>query len=27
VLTTYRGYEDYQRRAPREIPLVVCEPV
>ena len=23
----YPTYEDYQRRAPREIPLVVCEPV
>lgn len=27
VVTTFRGYEDYQRRATREIPLVVCEPV
>ena len=26
VVATYRGYEDYQRRAAREIPLVVLDP-
>jgi deazaflavin-dependent oxidoreductase (nitroreductase family) len=26
AVATYRGYEDYQRRAPREIPVVVLEP-
>lgn len=26
VVATYPGYEAYQRRAGREIPLVVCEP-
>jgi deazaflavin-dependent oxidoreductase (nitroreductase family) len=26
VVAAYAGYEDYQRRAPREIPLVVLEP-
>ena len=26
VIRAYRGYEDYQRRAPREIPLVILEP-
>lgn len=26
AVRTYRGYEDYQRRAPREIPVVVLEP-
>jgi deazaflavin-dependent oxidoreductase (nitroreductase family) len=25
VVKRYRGYETYQRRAPREIPVVVCE--
>jgi deazaflavin-dependent oxidoreductase (nitroreductase family) len=27
ALQTYAGYDGYQRRAPREIPVVVCEPV
>ncbi len=27
VVSTYRGYEGYQRRTSRQIPLVVCEPV
>jgi deazaflavin-dependent oxidoreductase (nitroreductase family) len=26
AVATYRGYDDYQRRAPREIPVVVLEP-
>jgi deazaflavin-dependent oxidoreductase (nitroreductase family) len=26
VLDTYRGYDGYQKRTSREIPLVVCEP-
>ena len=26
VVATYHGYEGYQRRTRREIPLVVCEP-
>ena len=26
VVAAYRGYDDYQRRAPREIPLVILEP-
>lgn len=25
VVNRYRGYDAYQRRAPREIPVVVCE--
>jgi deazaflavin-dependent oxidoreductase (nitroreductase family) len=27
VVAVYKGYEDYQRRTEREIPLVVLEPV
>jgi deazaflavin-dependent oxidoreductase (nitroreductase family) len=27
VVKRYRGYAEYQRRAPREIPIVVCERV
>ena len=26
VVDAYRGYEDYQRRTGREIPLVILEP-
>ncbi|MBK9181001.1 MAG: nitroreductase family deazaflavin-dependent oxidoreductase [Acidimicrobiales bacterium] len=26
VVSTYKGYEGYQCRAPREIPIVICEP-
>ncbi len=26
VVATYKGYDDYQRRAEREIPLVILEP-
>jgi deazaflavin-dependent oxidoreductase (nitroreductase family) len=27
VVATYQGYDGYQRKTSREIPLVVCEPV
>jgi deazaflavin-dependent oxidoreductase (nitroreductase family) len=26
VVAAYRGYGSYQRRSPRDIPLVICEP-
>lgn len=26
VVATYKGYEGYQRKTSREIPLVICEP-
>lgn len=27
ILKRYRGYAAYQRRAPREIPVIVCDPI
>ena len=26
IVTAYRGYEDYQRRTTRDIPVILCEP-
>jgi deazaflavin-dependent oxidoreductase (nitroreductase family) len=26
ILASYRGYENYQKRAGRDIPVVICEP-
>jgi hypothetical protein len=27
IVAVYKGYESYQQRADRDIPVVICEPV